>query len=51
MAAYPASNPVTPDDLAATVYHLLGIDRQMTIRDAQGRPYALSTGEPVWELL
>lgn len=51
LAAYPASNPVTPDDLAATVYHLLGIDRQMTIRDPQGRPYALSTGEPVWDLL
>ena len=51
LAAYPASNPVTPQDLAATIYHLLGIDRHLTIRDAQGRPYALSTGEPVWDLL
>jgi arylsulfatase A-like enzyme len=51
LAAYPASNPVTPQDLAATMYHLLGIDRHLTIRDAQGRPYALSTGEPVWDLL
>lgn len=51
LAAYPASNPVTPQDLAATMYHLLGIDRDLTIRDAQGRPYALSTGEPVWDLL
>lgn len=51
LAAYPASNPVTPEDLAASMYHLLGIDRHMTIRDPQGRPYVLSTGEPVWELL
>jgi hypothetical protein len=51
LAAYPASNPVTPQDLAATMYHLLGIDRHLTIRDVQGRPYALSTGEPVWDLL
>jgi hypothetical protein len=33
------------------MYHLLGIDAEMIIRDAQGRPYPLSTGEPVWELL
>lgn len=51
LAAYPASNPVTPQDLAATMYHLLGIDRHLTIRDVQGRPYALSTGEPVGDLL
>jgi|SRR5579863_2792717 len=51
LAAYPASNPVTPQDLAATMYHLLGIDRHLTVRDPQGRPYALSTGEPVWDLL
>jgi len=51
LAAYPASNPVTPQDLSATIYHLLGIDRELTVRDAQGRPYSLSTGEPVWDLL
>jgi hypothetical protein len=51
LAAWPASNPVTPQDLSATMYHLLGIDPEMTIRDAQGRPYPLSTGDPVWELL
>lgn len=51
LAAYPASNPVTPQDLSATMYHLLGIDPDMTIHDPQGRPYVLSTGEPVWELV
>ncbi|MFN0051879.1 MAG: DUF1501 domain-containing protein [Planctomycetales bacterium] len=51
LAAYPAADPVTPDDLAATIYHLLGIDSHLTLRDAVGRPYALSSGEPVWGLL
>jgi hypothetical protein len=51
LAAYPATNPVTPQDLAGTIYHLLGIDRHLSIHDAQGRPYAISTGEPVWDLL
>jgi uncharacterized protein (DUF1501 family) len=51
LAAYPTSNPVTPQDLSATIYHLLGIDPHLTLRDPQGRPYGLSTGEPVWDLL
>ena len=51
LAAWPATNPVTPQDLSATMYHLLGIDAETIIRDAQGRPYPLSTGEAVWELL
>lgn len=51
LAAYPASNPVTPEDLAATMYHLLGIDSRQTIRDPQGRVYPLSNGEPVWDLI
>jgi hypothetical protein len=51
LAAYPASNPVTPQDLSATVYHLLGIDPELTIRDSFGRPYTLSTGRPIGDLL
>ena len=51
LAAYPASNPVTPQDLSATMYHLLGIDAHLEIRDALGRPYALSSGQPIGELL
>jgi hypothetical protein len=51
LAAWPASNPVTPQDLSATMYHLLGIGPDTTIHDAQGRPYPLSTGAPVWDLL
>ena len=51
LAAYPASNPVTPEDLSATMYHLMGIEPHLMVRDAQGRPYSLSTGKPVSDLL
>jgi Protein of unknown function (DUF1501) len=51
IAAYPASDPVTPQDLAATIYHLLGVDAHLTLHDGLGRPYPLSTGEPIRGLL
>jgi hypothetical protein len=35
---------VSPEDLAATIFHALGIDPESQIRDAQGRPVALVTG-------
>ena len=31
--AYPARDPVRPDDLAATMFHLLGIDPHTEVRD------------------
>ena len=49
-AAYPATAPVSPDDLAATVYHALGIDPHTQVRDALGRPLPLSDGRPLHEL-
>jgi hypothetical protein len=51
LAAYPASHPVTPEDLSATIYHLLGIAPETTLRDSLDRPWPLSQGEPVWGLL
>lgn len=51
LAAYPARDPVLPEDLAATIYHLLGIPQHLTLRNAEGRPLALSTGNPVWPVL
>jgi uncharacterized protein (DUF1501 family) len=51
LAAYPARHPVTPQDLSATIYHLLGIDRHRVIHDHAGRPLPLSSGEPIWALL
>ncbi|HEV3021734.1 MAG TPA: DUF1501 domain-containing protein [Pirellulales bacterium] len=50
MAAYPATLPVTPDDLAATVYHALGIDPATEVFDSLDRPYRLALGRPLVEL-
>ncbi|HEY0983274.1 DUF1501 domain-containing protein [Schlesneria sp. T3-172] len=43
-AAYPVSHAVSPGDLVATVYHLLGIDPHMTVPDRLGRPLAIAHG-------
>jgi hypothetical protein len=43
-AAYPAEHPVTPEDLAATLYKALGIDPELHVPDAEGRPVRLIEG-------
>ncbi|MGE3805724.1 MAG: DUF1501 domain-containing protein [Gemmataceae bacterium] len=43
-AAYPIEQPVTPEDLAATLYHALGIDPDLRVNDPQGRPVSLVEG-------
>ena len=45
--AYPAEDPVRPDDLAATIYHLLGIDPQTEVQTAAGRPVVIADGKPI----
>ncbi len=47
----PAENPVTPDDIAATIHYLLGIDPQSIVYDTQNRPLMISSGEPILEVL
>lgn len=47
IAAYPTSAPISPGDLAATIYHALGVDPHTEVRDALGRPLALIGGRPV----
>jgi hypothetical protein len=49
--AYVASDPVTPGDLAATLYHCLGVDPRAEITDQQNRPFAISDGEVLSRLL
>ena len=50
--AYPVSHPTYPNDILATVYHLLGFDPdQTTIPDRAGRPVRLSEGNVVAKLL
>ncbi len=47
-AEYPLHNPVTPQDLLATVYRHLHIDPQQTLTDFTGRPvHILSSGKPI----
>jgi hypothetical protein len=50
IAAYPATPPVSPSDLSATLYHALGIDITTTVKDHMGRPLPLSPGRPLTEL-
>jgi hypothetical protein len=51
LGAYPTSDPVAPEDLSATMFHLLGIDPKTQIRDALNRPFPISTGEVIHGVL
>jgi uncharacterized protein (DUF1501 family) len=51
IGAYPATDPVRPDDLAATMFSLLGIDPHMEIPDSLNRPLAIARGNPIAGLL
>jgi hypothetical protein len=46
-AAYPSRDPVSPDDLGATILHALGIDPTRELRDPIGRPLRINGGSPV----
>ncbi len=50
---YVADRPITPQDVAATVFHHLGIDsRNISFPDALGRPvHLIETGQPIRELV
>ena len=48
-AAYPKDHPVSAGDLAATVYHLLGVDPEATVPDQTGRPIHITHGGRVLE--
>ena len=50
IGAFPAADPVSPEDLTATVYHALGIDPEAEIHDQQKRPYQLVQGKPLHKL-
>ena len=49
--SHPAADPVTPDDIAATIYYLMGIDPRSEVEDAQGRPIMISSGKPILEVV
>ncbi len=50
IAAYPAVDPVTPGDIAATIYHRFGFEAAHEIHDTLGRPHRLAAGEPITSL-
>jgi hypothetical protein len=50
-AAYPTAHPHDPRDLAATVYHLLGVPADTIIQDQTARPHALVLGQKIDGLL
>ncbi len=48
--AHPQSGAVRPDDLAATIYALLGIDPRSEMHDTLRRPLAISKGRAINEI-
>ena len=44
IGAYPVTTPYSPDDVGATVYHVLGLDPASEVRDRQDRPAQLNRG-------
>ena len=47
----PVERPLSPKDILATVYYLLGFDAKTTLRDRLDRPIPLSGGEIVGEMM
>ena len=50
IGAYPASMPVTPEDVTATIYRALGVPPETRIYDQLGRPHTLAPGTPIMDL-
>lgn len=49
--AYPASDPQTPENLAATIYQSLGLPRTAAWKDELDRPHHIYHGDPIVGLL
>ena len=50
VAGFPDGEAFYPNDIAATVYHALGIDPRAEIYDMEGRPLIINDGSPVVRL-
>ena len=50
IGAYPAQDPATPADLAATIYWRFGFDPATHIHDRTSRPWRIANGEPIRQL-
>lgn len=49
--AWPASRLVRPQDITATLFHLLGYSPEAEIRDPAGRPLPISRGDVIHEIV
>ena len=49
--AYPRDGRIEPQELTATILHLLGVGHTATFADATGRPFHATLGEPLYALL
>jgi len=47
IGGHPATDPQTPEALAATIYQSLGLPSTTSWKDAQGRPHFIYHGEPI----
>ena len=47
----PETEAYTPEDLAATIFHCLGIGPDREFHDSSGRPYRIYRGQPIHALL
>jgi hypothetical protein len=50
IAAYPSRDPVSPEQVAATIYHALGIAPSTEVIDHSGRPLPIATARPLHAL-
>jgi len=50
-AAYPASDPVTPQDFATTILHAMGLPTETALLDREDRPHSITSGRVLHELL
>ena len=51
IGAYPAHSPHKPEDLAATMYHALGIPESAVWHDDLQRPHQIYYGSPIAGLM
>ena len=51
LAAYPQTKPYDPADMAATIYHLLGVPADTVLYDRQRRPHQLVVGQKIDAML
>ena len=51
IAAYPAADPQTPENMAATMYHCLGIPHTAAWHDEEERPHHIYHASPIEGLL